>query len=54
MAAQKDTIREQLKSQKATERSKLFEAGLVDALTRDGKIKIHKDVVSRLQASYRG
>jgi peptidyl-prolyl cis-trans isomerase D len=54
MAAQKDTIREQLKSQKATERSKLFEAGLVDALTRDGKIKVHKDVVSRLQASFKG
>ena len=54
LASQKDTIREQLKSQKATERAKLFEAGLVEALTRDGKIKVHKDVVSRLQASYKG
>jgi hypothetical protein len=54
LASQKDTIRENLKSQKATERAKLFEAGLVDALTRDGKIKIHKDVISRLQASFKG
>jgi len=54
LAAQKDTIREQLKSQKAREREKLFEAGLIDALTKDGKIKIHKDVVDRLTANYRG
>jgi peptidyl-prolyl cis-trans isomerase D len=54
LASQRDTIREQLKSQKATERSKLFEAGLVEALTREGKIKVHKDVVNRLQASYKG
>ncbi len=52
--AQKDAIREQLKSQKAKEREKLFEAGLVDALTKEGKIKVHKDVVSRLTANYRG
>jgi peptidyl-prolyl cis-trans isomerase D len=54
LAAQRDTIREQLKGQKALERGKLFESGLVDALTRQGKIKMHKDVVSRLQGSYRG
>jgi peptidyl-prolyl cis-trans isomerase D len=54
LAAQKDTIRDELKTKKAGERDKLFEAGLVDALTREGKIKIHKDVVSRLEAQYRG
>jgi peptidyl-prolyl cis-trans isomerase D len=54
LAAQRDTIREQLKAQKAREREKLFEAGLVDALTKDGKIKVHKDVVDRLTANYRG
>lgn len=54
LAAQRDTLREQLKGQKAQERGRLFEAGLVEALTREGKIKMHKDVVSRLQASYRG
>jgi peptidyl-prolyl cis-trans isomerase D len=54
LAAQRDTLREQLKGQKAQERGRLFEAGLVDALTREGKIKMHKDVVSRLQSSYRG
>jgi peptidyl-prolyl cis-trans isomerase D len=54
LAVQRDTLREQLKGQKAQERAKLFEAGLVDSLTKQGKIKIHKDVVSRLQANYRG
>jgi peptidyl-prolyl cis-trans isomerase D len=54
LAAQKDVLREQLKNQKAREREKLFEAGLVEALTKDGKIKVHKDVVNRLTASYRG
>jgi peptidyl-prolyl cis-trans isomerase D len=54
LGPQRDTIREQLKAQKAQDRGKLFETGLVDALTREGKIKVHKDVVSRLQSSYRG
>jgi peptidyl-prolyl cis-trans isomerase D len=54
LAAQRDTIRDQLKGQKASQREKLFEAGLVEALTREGKIKVHKDVISRLEAYYRG
>lgn len=54
LSAQREALREQLKGQKAQERGKLFEAGLVDALTREGKIRVHKDVVSRLQSSYRG
>jgi peptidyl-prolyl cis-trans isomerase D len=54
LAAQRDTLREQLKGQKSQERGRLFETGLVDALTREGKIKMHKDVVGRLQSSYRG
>jgi peptidyl-prolyl cis-trans isomerase D len=54
MAAQVDALREQLKSEKAREREKLFEAGLIEALTKEGKIKVHKDVVNRLTANYRG
>ena len=54
LAPQRDTLREQLKGQKAQERGRLFETGLVDALIRQGKIKMHQDVVSRLQSSYRG
>jgi peptidyl-prolyl cis-trans isomerase D len=54
LAAQRDAVREELKSRKARERSALFEAGLRQTLIRDGKIKIHEDVVSRLTANYRG
>jgi hypothetical protein len=54
LAKEKDNLREQLKSQKAREREKLFEAGLVEALTKSGKIKIHKEVVDRLTANFRG
>ena len=54
LAAQHDAIRDELKARKSRERSGLFEAGLRQALIRDGKIKIHQDVVSRLAANYRG
>ena len=54
LAGVRDSIREELKGKKAGERDKLFEAGLVDALTRSGKVKIHQDVISRLEANYRG
>jgi peptidyl-prolyl cis-trans isomerase D len=54
LPAQKDALREQLKGQKAQDRERLFEVGLVDALTREGKVKLHKDVISRLESSYRG
>jgi peptidyl-prolyl cis-trans isomerase D len=54
LAMQRDSLREQLKSQKAQDREKLFETGLVDSLTRAGKIKLHKDVITKLESSYRG
>ena len=54
LPAERDALREQLKGQKAQDRERLFEAGLVDALTREGKVKLHKDVISRLESSYRG
>jgi hypothetical protein len=50
---QRATIRDEIKSQKARERNSLFEAGVKDALTKQGKIKIHPDVLSRLIANYR-
>src|SRR5262249_25768279 len=53
LTSQKDMLREQLKGKKAAEREKLFEAGLVDTLTREGTIKIHKDVINRLESAYR-
>jgi peptidyl-prolyl cis-trans isomerase D len=51
---QRATLLEELKSQKARDRNSLFEAGLRDALVKQGKIKIHQDVINRLLASYRG
>ena len=54
LAEQRNTIRDDLKSQKARDRSGVFEAGLRDALIKEGKIKIHQDVVKRMIASYQG
>jgi peptidyl-prolyl cis-trans isomerase D len=53
-ATERDNIQQQLKSQKATERSGLFEEGLRNQLIEEGEVKIHQDVVDRLVASYTG
>ena len=53
LAAQRSVIRDEIKSQRARDRSALFETGLKEALVKQGKIKIHKDVIDRLVASYR-
>jgi hypothetical protein len=46
-------IRDQIKSQKGRDRNALFDAGLRDQLIKQGKIKYHNDVISRLLANYR-
>jgi peptidyl-prolyl cis-trans isomerase D len=51
---QRVALRDQIKSEKARDRNSLFETGLRDALVKQGKIKIHQDVINRLLASYRG
>jgi peptidyl-prolyl cis-trans isomerase D len=53
-AAQRSQLRDDLKSKKARERDQLFEAGLREQLIKEGKVKIHEDVVNRLVANYRG
>jgi len=53
LADQRATIRDQIKSQKARDRSGLFDAGVKEALEKQGKIKYHQDVIQRLTASYR-
>jgi peptidyl-prolyl cis-trans isomerase D len=53
LGADRATIRDQIKSQKAQQRDQLFEAGLKERLIKDGKIKIHQDVINRLVAGYR-
>ena len=48
------SIRDELKSKKARERNMLFEDGLREGLIKEGKIKIHQQVVDRVIASYKG
>jgi len=54
LAEQRIAIRDELKTQKARDRESMFEAGLRDALIKQGKIKVHQDVINRLISSYRG
>jgi len=53
-AALRSGLRDELKAKKAQERAELFDAGLREELIKEGKVKIHQDVVNRLVASYRG
>jgi peptidyl-prolyl cis-trans isomerase D len=52
-AAERPTIRDQIKGQKAGERDTLFREGLKDRLIKEGKVKIHQDAINKLIASYR-
>ncbi|HWR51780.1 MAG TPA: peptidyl-prolyl cis-trans isomerase [Bryobacteraceae bacterium] len=53
LAASSEEIRQSIKGEKAQERYRLFEDSVRNALMKDGEVKIHKDVVDRLAASYR-
>jgi peptidyl-prolyl cis-trans isomerase D len=53
LAAQRSAIRDEIKSQRARERNTLFETGVKDMLIKQGKIKIHQDVINRLIGNYR-
>ena len=53
LAAQRSIIRDEIKSQRARERNTLFETGVKDMLIKQGKIKIHQDVINRLISNYR-
>jgi peptidyl-prolyl cis-trans isomerase D len=53
LAAQRSVIRDQIKSERARDRNTLFENGVKDMLIKQGKIKIHQDVINRLVANYR-
>jgi peptidyl-prolyl cis-trans isomerase D len=54
LAAQRAAIRDEIKNRKSQDRSVLFAEGVRQALIKEGKVKIHQDVVNRLLASYRG
>ena len=51
---QRETIVQSLKSKKAEERGQLFQDSVMNKLVEEGKVKIHKDVMNRLIARYRG
>ena len=53
LAAQRNVIRDEIKSERARERNTLFESGVKDMLIKEGKIKIHQDVINRLIGNYR-
>jgi peptidyl-prolyl cis-trans isomerase D len=53
LAAGRDALVQRLKSQKARQRQELLEDSIVAQLTKDGKIKIYKDAMSRLVANYK-
>ena len=52
LAAESAAIRDDLKQQKARERNTLFEEGIREALTKQGKIKVRAAVLKRLIASF--
>jgi peptidyl-prolyl cis-trans isomerase D len=54
LAQERDTIVTQLKSQKAQQRSMLFQDSVLTTLIRQGKVKKHQDTISRLIARYKG
>jgi hypothetical protein len=54
LASQRAAIGDQLKTEKGRTVNSLFEEGVRDALAKEGKIKVHQDVIDRLLASYHG
>ena len=54
LGEERSKIRDEIKSQKGRDRGMLFEAGLKESLVRQGKIKIHQEVINRLIQQYRG
>ena len=53
MAAQIAGIRNDLKQKLARERNQIFEDGVRQALQKEGKIKVHQDVIDRIVSGYR-
>ena len=54
LPAQRDQIRESIKGEKVRERITIFETGLVEQLTKQGVVKMHPEVVTRIISSFRG
>jgi peptidyl-prolyl cis-trans isomerase D len=54
LAAQRESLMEELRNRKARERLELFEDTIRNQLVKSGKVKIHQDVINRLVSNYRG
>lgn len=53
LAQERQTIVMQIKNRKTDERDKLFQDSILNKLTEERKIKIHKDVINRIVQGYR-
>ncbi len=53
MAATSASIRDEIKSKRARERNTIFEDGVRQRLTKEGKIKTNQDAITRVVQSYR-
>jgi peptidyl-prolyl cis-trans isomerase D len=53
LAQTRNTIRDEIKSQRARDRNTLFETGVRETLRQQGKLKYHEDVIKRLVAQFR-
>ncbi|MDQ1472018.1 MAG: peptidyl-prolyl cis-trans isomerase [Bryobacterales bacterium] len=51
-SSQTETLRTEIKQQRARDRAQLFQEGLKDRLKTDGKLKVYQDVINRLVQSY--
>jgi peptidyl-prolyl cis-trans isomerase D len=54
LAAERETLAQQVRSSKSRSRLEIFEDSVKQRLLEEGKIKIHQDVISRLTSSYAG
>lgn len=54
MAAERDSIVTELKNKKSEERLQLFHDSVLSKLVTEGKVKIHRDVINRMLARYKG
>lgn len=54
LEAQRSEIARQVREQRMRERAEIFETAVRDRLVKEGKIKIHQDVINRLVSNYRG
>jgi len=53
LPAERVQLRDEIKRDRARDRNTLFDAGVRDLLVREGKIKVHQDVITRMINNYR-